>query len=160
RPDLTTTNQTTYAPPAATTQPRTDAYCNVVPPWSAGTQVKANGYYPLPWWGLEPSFTFQNLPGAQVLANQSISNVAIAPSLGRDLASCGAAAACTATVSIALLPPQTMFLDRVSTLNLGLAKMIKFGKGRVKGTVDVYNVFNASTVLNVNGTYGPSWLRP
>jgi hypothetical protein len=159
RPDLTTTNQTVYAPSGGTL-PRSDAYCNIVPPWSAGTQVKANGYYPLPWWGLEPSFTLQNLAGAQVLASQTISNSAIAPSLGRNLSSCGAAAVCTATVSVALIPPQTVFLDRVTTLNLGMAKIVRIGRGRVKGTVDVYNVFNASTVLNVNGTYGPSWLRP
>ena len=25
---------------------------------------------------------------------------------------------------------------------------------------DIYNVFNASTVLSVNNTYGPTWLRP
>ena len=29
--------------------PRVDAYCNVVPPFSANTQLKLNGAYPLPW---------------------------------------------------------------------------------------------------------------
>jgi hypothetical protein len=143
------------------TQPRTDAFCHVSPPWSAGTQVKASGYYPLPFWGLEPSFTFQNLPGAAISANRATPNAEIAPSLGRNLAACPVATgACTSTATIAFIAPQTVFLDRVSTLNLGLATTVRVGRWRMKPSIDIYNVFNNSTVLNVNGTYGAAWLRP
>jgi hypothetical protein len=140
--------------------PRTSAYCHVSPPWSAGTQIKANGYYPLPWWGLGPRFTFQNLPGAQILANVSVPNASIAPSLGRSLSSCPASGTCTATATVALIPLQTMFLDRITTVNLGVTKTLSVGRWRAKGMVDVYNVFNTSAVLNVNPTYGSSWQRP
>lgn len=31
---------------------------------------------------------------------------------------------------------------------------------KLQGRFDVYNLFNSSTILSVNGTYGPQWLRP
>jgi hypothetical protein len=121
--------------------------------------VKASGFYPLGW-GIEPSFAFQNLPGAPVGATRATPNAEIAPSLGRNLAACGAAAVCTATANVQLIVPNSVFLDRVSTLDIGVAKSITIGKGRLRGTVNVYNLFNSSTVLNVNGAYGTTWLRP
>ena len=30
----------------------------------------------------------------------------------------------------------------------------------MKGTLDIFNVFNASTILLVNNNYGPTWLLP
>ena len=157
RPDLTA--QAALGPRG--NFPRTSAFCDVTPPWSAGTQIKTSGYYPLPWGGLEPSFTFQSLPGRDVLARAPIANADIAPSLGRNLASCPAApAACTSRRSVGLTPAATQFLDRVNTLNLGLAKSLSIGEYRVKGTVELYNVFNDSTVLNIITNFGSSWLRP
>ena len=111
------------------TTPRNDAWCHVSPPWLAGTQYKANGFYPLPWLGLEPSFTFQNLPGAPIAANRATPNADIAAALGRNLTACPAATGtCTATATTALIAPQTVFLKRVSTLNLGVAKSIRVGR--------------------------------
>jgi hypothetical protein len=155
RPDLSTTNTVNGGIASGVGISRTAPYCDVVPPWAAGTQLKASGYYPLPWWGIEPSFAIQNLPGAAVSANATTSNAAIAPSLGRNLA-----AGPNGTVTINLIPPQSVFLDRVTNVDVGLSKVIKTGRTRVKGTVNVYNVFNVSSVLLVNGTYGPTWLRP
>ena len=141
--------------------PRTSGFCDVTPPWSAGTQFKASGYYPLPWGGLEPSFTFVSYPGRDVLASASIANADIAPSLGRNLSACPApTGACTARASVALIPGATQFLDRVNTLNLAVAKMLPIGQYRLKGTVELYNVFNDSSVLNYNANFGSSWLQP
>jgi hypothetical protein len=139
----------------AAANPRNSTYCDIVPPWSAGTQIKANGFYPLPWWGIEPSFAFQNLPGAPIGATRATPSAEIAPSLGRNLA-----AGATATANVQLIVPQSVFLDRVTTTDIGIAKSIKIAGWRVKGTVNVYNLFNTSTVLNVNGTFGTTWLRP
>jgi hypothetical protein len=30
----------------------------------------------------------------------------------------------------------------------------------MKGMFDIYNMFNANTVLQVNSGFGPAWLRP
>jgi len=53
-----------------------------------------------------------------------------------------------------------MFEDRLTQLDLRLTKILKVGRTRMQGMFDVYNVFNASTVLGVNAAYGPAWLRP
>ena len=79
----------------AATSPRTTPFCDVRPPMQPN--VKLQGVYPLPWWGIETSATFQSLPGPQILAQQETTNAQILPSLGRNLASCGAAAVCNAT---------------------------------------------------------------
>jgi hypothetical protein len=35
-----------------------------------------------------------------------------------------------------------------------------FSHLRFQGNFDVYNVFNANSVLASNTTYGPNWLKP
>ena len=65
--------------------PRTDAYCDVRPPFQSN--IKALAVYPLPWWGVQLSATYQGLPGPNILANATFTNAQIAPSLGRPLSS-------------------------------------------------------------------------
>jgi hypothetical protein len=141
--------------------PRTNSYCRIVPPWSAGTQIKLNGIYPLPW-KLQLSGVFQSLPGIPIAADNVYTNAQIAPSLGRNLAACGSAtlATCTATVTIPSLAPQTAFEDRLVQLDLRLTKMVKMRRARLQANVELYNLFNKSTILGEVTTYGPTWLRP
>jgi hypothetical protein len=130
-------------------------FCHVVLPWSSQTQVKLAASYPLPWWDIQASGTFQNLPGIPVFANRAYTNAEIAPSLGRNLA-----AGPNGIVNIALMAPNKEFEDRVNQLDVRLTKTFRFGRTRVQGMFDVYNLFNASAVLTENFTYGPAWLRP
>ena len=44
--------------------PRTDDYCNITPPFQP--QVKGQVAYPLPWWDISLSATFQSLSGPQL----------------------------------------------------------------------------------------------
>ena len=154
RPDITPVNSSLGTPRSVTT-PRVSEHCRIANPWSAGTQVKANGVYPLPWWGLEPSFTFQNLPGKFMGATWSAPNAVIAPSLGRNLS-----AGASRTARVQIIAPSTVFLERVTLLDVRLAKVVNVGGARVKGVLDVYNMFNANTILNENATYGGAWQRP
>src|SRR5205085_2359034 len=48
--------------------PRVDAYCNVTPPFSANTQLKLNGAYPLPL-QMMVSAVYQNIPGIPVIGS-------------------------------------------------------------------------------------------
>jgi hypothetical protein len=135
-------------------------FCDVRPPWSAATQFKINGVYPLPW-DIRASAVLQDLPGIPILATYNTPNALIAPSLGRNLAACPTAAgACTATTNLSLVPPQTMFEERLTQMDLRFSKVFRTPRGRVGLMFDIYNVLNASTVLSVNNTYGPTWLRP
>jgi hypothetical protein len=127
--------------------------CRTVLPLSKDLQLKLSGVYPLPW-GLEMSGVFQNLPGFSNLATYNAPNAAIAPSLGRSLA--GNAA----TAAVGLIEPYTMFEDRVTQLDLRFTKLLQLNRARVRAHVDLYNAFNARTILSTNTTVGPAWLRP
>jgi hypothetical protein len=140
------------------TFPRTRPFCDVHPPMQPN--VKLQGVYPLPWWGLETSATFQSLPGPQILAQQETTNAQILPSLGRNLASCRAAVECNATRRLDLLPPGTLYGDRVYQVDVRFAKAIAVGRTVVRPMVSVYNLLNANPVLSYSSSYGPSWPEP
>jgi hypothetical protein len=133
-------------------------FCKVTPPWSGGTQVKFLVVYPLPW-DIQTSAIYQNAPGAAITANYVVGNAAIAPSLGRNLSACPAATgACNANVTKAIIPPQTMFESRYQQVDLRFSRLFRLGPSeRLRANFDVFNLFNASSVLASNTTYGAVW---
>jgi hypothetical protein len=147
-------------PPAATGTPRSSTYCEVVAPWWAGNgQIKLSGNYPLPY-GIQLAGVFQNLPGAQILASAVFTNAQIAPSLGRNLASCGAAATCNSTVTVQLIPQYTKFESRLNQFDLRAARAFSFRKLKMTPSFDVYNLFNNDTILARNNALGAAWGTP
>ena len=85
----------------------------------------------------------------------------IAPSLGRNLAACRGAVVCTATATVPLIVPQTMFDDRLTRLDLRLAKRFALSQRmRLQANFNIYNVFNGSASSTLNTNYGPLWLQP
>ena len=132
-------------------------YCRVVTPWGAQTQVKIFGSYLLPANFLVAG-TFQSVPGPAYQASYTATNAEIAPSLGRDLASCRGRVPCNGTATVQLLPPQTYFEDRRNQLDLRLSRVFRVGaKVRAQANFDVYNVLNASSVITPNQTFGAAW---
>jgi hypothetical protein len=131
------------------------AFCQITIP---NNQLKFAGSYPLPWWGLQVSGNFQNLPGIPDAVSYVATNAQIAPSLGRNLGQCGTSATCNSTVVISsLIPPNSMLEPRQNQTDLRLAKLFQIGRFKVKGTLDVYNVFNANSIQILNTTYGSTW---
>jgi hypothetical protein len=101
------------------------------------------------------AFVYQNLPGAPYTALTTFTNAQIAPSLRRNLAGN------TQNVTFDLLPPGSAYLDeRINQLDLRASKILRLNGYRVQANFDVYNVFNANTIVGVNGTVGPNWLVP
>jgi hypothetical protein len=128
--------------------------CRVAPPFH--TQVKLLGVYPLPWWGIQTSASFQSLPGPQITASRTYTNAEVRSSLGRDLSS-GA----NGTVTVPLIAPGTMYRERMNQVDFRLSKIFRLPSNRrVQANLDLFNMFNVSAVLGQNNTYGPSWLRP
>ena len=76
-------------------------------------------------------------------------------SLGRNLA-----AGANGTATIDLIQPGTMFGERTNQVDFRVAKILRVGRNRIKGLVDLYNVFNVNPVLTQNNTFGPAWQRP
>ena len=132
-------------------------YCRIVPPWGASTQAKFMVVYPL-FWDIQTSAIYQNSAGIAILANMVVPNAAIAPSLGRNLSACGVAAVCNANVTVPIIPPGTIFGPRLQQVDLRFSRLFSLvGNARIRGNFDVYNVMNASNVLNMNTNYGPAW---
>jgi hypothetical protein len=133
-------------------------YCEVKQPWEGNLQFKMTLIYPLPFWGLRASAVYQNLAGVPVLAtNYSVTNAQVAPSLGRNLSSCGAAAVCNATVTLTnIVEPNTEYESRLQQFDLRFSKVLRFQDGSITGNFDIYNLFNANTILNRNNVYAPT----
>jgi hypothetical protein len=129
--------------------PQALRFCKVTQPFQP--QFKVQGLFPL-LWGIQASTTWQNLPGNEISAIYTRTSAQIAPELGRPLS--------TSTVSIDLIPPGTMFENRINQLDARLGKSVRIGRTRVQGNFDMYNLFNANTVLGLNNTYGQAWLTP
>ena len=128
--------------------------CKTTPPWSAQTQLKLHGSYPVPG-GVVVSGVYQNMSGPEITASYSATAQEIQPSLGRALSG----GARTATVP--LVVPGTMFEGRISRFDLRLTKRVSISKRmRVEGYMDIYNVMNSDNILQTTNAYGPRWLLP
>ena len=136
-----------------TTVSRTDpAYCNVSPPFQPN--VKGQLTYPFPW-GIGGSVSFQSLPGAQIVASDPLTNTAPGLTLGRTFSS--------VPPSVSLVPPGTMYLNRIYQTDIRFSKTFKVGETTIRPTMNIFNLFNANPT-NTNAayttTYGSAWLAP
>jgi hypothetical protein len=127
--------------------------CRAVTPFGANTQVKVNGSYPLPM-DILMSATLQNLPGASYLATYAVPTAEVLPSLGRNLSGG------TRTVNVPLISPQTRYEQRRTQLDVRVSKIVRVAKTRVQANLDIFNMLNASSVLEVNNTFGAQWRQP
>jgi hypothetical protein len=133
-------------------------FCESKPPFQPN--IKFNGMYTLPWWDIQTSFVYQNLPGPQISAVYTALNSEVKPSLGRNLAS-----GVNGTASIELIEPGTVYGPRVSTTDFRVLKSLRVGGARLQGTVEFFNLFNSSDVQTFNSNYGTAashvnWRQP
>jgi len=119
--------------------------CNVVVPFQ--NRVKFSASYVLPY-DVQIATVVQSNPGANYNANVTYTTAQIQPSLGRPLSGG------SASVTINVAPPFSLFGDRVNQMDLRAGKIFKMGGKRLQVNADLYNVFNASSVVNYNSTYG------
>jgi hypothetical protein len=61
-----------------------------------------------------------------------------------------------------LIPPGTLYGDRVNEIDLKIAKIFKDGRTRTNAGIEVYNSLNSNAILAYNSTFVPGgpWLRP
>jgi len=134
-------------------------WCSQSLPWAAQNQVKFQGVYPLPVWGLQASATLQNLPGIAAPGNFVATNAVVNPGLGRNLSG----GLPNVTIS-ELYEPNSKLEDRLTQIDVRLMKMVRLGKTRIRPSFEVYNLFNAATINQVNAVYNlantAAWLTP
>jgi hypothetical protein len=134
--------------------------CRLVTPFKGATQLKMFGSYELPG-DFSFSGIYQDVSGINYTASYAAPNDVIAASLGRNLAACGARAACTSTATVPLVAPNQEFERRWRRLDLRLSKSLMRGqKVRVRGNVDVYNVMGSAGLIQENQTFGRQWRLP
>ena len=123
--------------------------------WPAGTDIKWNLIYPLPWQGIQTALTYTNSAGQYQQPTRAYTNNEIAPSLGRNLSSCPApTGACSQTVLVLLTDQRTLYEKRSNQLDVRLSKIFRFGRSRLQANLDAYNLTNTDDILIVQNRYG------
>ena len=134
----------------------TTPFCDTTTPFL--TQVKFLASYIVPRIDVQLSGTLQSLPGPAADASFVASNALVEPSLGRALS--GGAA----NVTVALIPPGSLYADRVNQLDVRVGKVLRVGPSRSTVNLDIYNALNSSGILTINTTFNPAiptlWQRP
>jgi hypothetical protein len=142
----------TYINPTTGFSTWTQQWCDRKPPFL--TQFKSTIVYPLPWWGVQMSAIYLDVPGPDLSTTSYVAtNAEIAPSLGRNLA-----AGANATVTLPMMEPGSFYGDRLRRVDLRMGKSFTFGRTRVVPSVDIFNLLNANGVSAYNTRYGPQWL--
>jgi hypothetical protein len=127
--------------------------CRVTTPFGAQTQIKLNGSYPLPY-DIVVAGTFQNLSGPAYEANYDVTSAEVARSLGRPLAGN------TPVVRVPLVPPNTLFEDRLTRLDVRVSKILRLRRARIQLNLDAYNALNSSAIIAVNSVLDARWRQP
>jgi carboxypeptidase family protein len=144
--DLTSNLSFSFSGASSRTDP---AYCDVHPPFQP--QWKANATYPLPL-GIQASANFQSLSGPELSANYPLTNAIALPTLGRNFTG--------VPPTVSLVPPSSMFGDRIYQTDLRFNKTIRAGRTVILPTVSIYNLFNANPIQTYTTTFGAAWLAP
>jgi hypothetical protein len=117
--------------------------------------LKFSGSYELPW-GVRTSATYQNASGPPITSTWAATNAAIAPGLGRNLS-----AGATATKTVGLIQPETLFGDRLHQVDVRLSKRFALSPtARFAINADFYNVTNSNWIVRYTSNFGPNYLRP
>jgi hypothetical protein len=126
-------------------------YCHVEGNWL--TDVKAVGSYLIPRVDVRLSGTFQSIAGAPISASYIVQNAEVQKTLPRGLSGG------RTTVSVNIVEPNTMYVERINQVDLRFSKLFKWGRSRVTGNLDLYNAFNNDTILTQSNAYG-NWQQP
>jgi hypothetical protein len=103
--------------------------------------------YNIPKVDVTVSGLFFSRPGPLLSANQVIPNSVVRESLGRDLS------ANAPNVTVNLVQPGSMYGERRNQLDLRFTKGFTVDKLRLGASLELYNTFNANTVLTESATY-------
>jgi hypothetical protein len=119
--------------------------CNTVTPMQ--TELKGLGTYTIPKIAVQVAGTFVSRPGPGKVANLQVTAAEIARTLGR------VPSGAVQTITINLFEASEAYYERIGTLDLRAAKILRFGRVRANIGVDVYNALNSSTGQTYNATY-------
>jgi Carboxypeptidase regulatory-like domain len=139
--------------------------CHVQQVWQ--TQLKFLGSYTLPKIDVQLGASFQNIPGIELYATYQAPNSDLARPVdqgGLGRLPFGATSA-TAITNVTLIQPEREYYDRINQLDLRIGKILRYGRYRANISLDLYNLFNKSTITSASFFYSASqatnqWLLP
>jgi hypothetical protein len=109
-------------------------------------QIKGLGTYTIPRIDVQLSGTFQSVPGPQLSATYTVPQAEVI-GLGRNLSGGN-------TVDVNIIEPGTLYGDRLFQTDFRVGKVFRFaGNRRATVGVDLFNLFNANSVLTEQNTY-------
>ena len=59
-----------------------------------------------------------------------------------------------------MLDPGELYGDRITQVDLRIAKLLRFGRTRANVGIDVYNLTNSNVPLGYTNTLGATWMNP
>jgi hypothetical protein len=120
-------------------------FCNETTPFRPNAKLQVLHTFP---WGIQASMAYQNQQGAAITARFSAPASLIVPALGRPLA-----AGANARKTIELIEPGTLYGKRLNQFDVRMGKLVTVGRYRLRGDVNVYNLFNSDYTPTVNTTF-------
>jgi hypothetical protein len=131
-------------------------FCHQITPYRPNAKVQASHTLP---GDVVMSVTYQNAQGPNITARWAAPASIITPALGRPQS-----AGATATKTIELIEPGTVYSDRMNQFDIRASKRLQIGRYRLRGDVNLYNAFNSDFTPTVNTTFSTSassqYLRP
>jgi hypothetical protein len=115
------------------------------------TQVQGLAAYTIPKIDVNVSATFQNLPGAQLAANNN--TFATTTTLGRGFSG-------GPFRNFNIVEAGQVYVERLNQIDFRVAKLFRFANTRTNLNFDFYNVTNSNSVIGENATFGAAWRRP
>jgi hypothetical protein len=131
--------------------PNDRRFCATVPPFR--TLTKLSAMYQLPY-DLQVSGTFQAKPGL------NSSGRSIGATYNVTSAIAGVPLTGGGSIAVQLIEPNTRYPDYQTWLDVRVMRLFRLGRVRARALVDLYNVFNAGTIVQINETWGPLYGRP
>ena len=96
----------------------------------------------------------QSRPGPEILAQWNVPANVIAQSLGRP------PAGGVANIQTNILTAGELYGDRITQVDMRIAKLLRFGRTRTNVGIDFYNLFNSNVPLTYVNVYGTTWGNP
>jgi hypothetical protein len=119
------------------------------------TRYQGLAAYTIPKIDVQVSGTFQNLPGVGVNANANIASAST--NLGRPFSA-------GPFRSFNIVESGALYVERLNQLDFRVSKIFRYGGTRTGINFDLYNIFNANSVIAENSTYAPppstAWRTP
>ena len=131
-------------------------FCDQTFPYRPDFKLSGSHNFP---WNVILSGTYQFSQGPNKLATWAVPNSIIAPALGRNLS-----AGSTATKTVSLVEPGTLYGENLNQLDLRASKRFAWESVRFRVDLDLYNVFNSNWPFSLNNTFSTAatsqWMRP